>query len=138
MPTADSAETLLLAVAGATRFLLETLSVGTVLVGLLACAQQLPRPWRRRPHSSLPLAGVRLRFGAWLSLALEFQLGADIVATTTTPSGQHLIQLGVVAVIRTFLNLFLGRELEAETRLERENARPAPPAQDTSVEARPW
>ena len=138
MPTADSAETLLLAVAGATRFLLETLSVGTVLVGLLACAQQLPRPWRRRSPSGLPLAGVRLRFGAWLSLALEFQLGADIVATTTTPSGAHLIQLGVVAVIRTFLNLFLGRELEAETRLERENAQPAPAGQDASAEARPW
>jgi uncharacterized membrane protein len=104
-------------------------------VGLLACVSQLPRPWRRRPQSSLPLAGLRLRFGAWLSLALEFQLGADIVATTTTPSGQHLIQLGVVAVIRTFLNLFLGRELEAETRLERENAQPA---QDASAEARPW
>jgi len=138
MPTADSAETLLLAVAGATRFLLETLSVGTVLVGLLATANQLPRPWRRRQHSGLPLAGVRLRFGAWLSLALEFQLGADIVATTTTPSGAHLIQLGVVAVIRTFLNLFLGRELEAETRLERENARSAPAAQGDNQEARPW
>ena len=57
---------------------------------------------------------MRLRFGAWLSLALEFQLGADIVATTTTPSGAHLIQLGVVAVIRTLLNVFLARDLEAE------------------------
>ncbi|WP_411871277.1 DUF1622 domain-containing protein [Vulcanococcus limneticus] len=131
MPIAESAETLLLALAGTTRFLLETLSVGTVLVGLLACANQLPRPWRRRAQPGLPLAGVRLRFGAWLSLALEFQLGADIVATTTTPSGQHLIQLGVVAVIRTFLNLFLARELEAETRLERQKA---PPAQGPSGE----
>jgi len=122
MPTADSAETLLLAVAGATRFLLETLSVGTVLVGLLACAQQLPRPWRRRSPSGLPLAGVRLRFGAWLSLALEFQLGADVVSTTTAPSQANLIQLGVVAVIRTFLNIFLGREIEVEQRIEREAA----------------
>ncbi|MCT0207135.1 DUF1622 domain-containing protein [Synechococcus sp. CS-1332] len=44
-----------------------------------------------------------------VSMALVFQLGADIVATTTSPSGQNLIQLGVVAVIRTFLNLFLAR-----------------------------
>lgn len=138
MPTADSAETLLLALASSTRFLLETLSVGTVLVGLLACISQLPRPWRRRALPGQNLAGVRLRFGTWLSLALEFQLGADIVATTTTPTGQHLIQLGVVAVIRTFLNLFLARELEAETRLERENARPGSTDQGTSEEARPW
>ncbi len=117
----DAAHGLLLALAGTTRLLLETLSVGTVLLGLVATAVPLLRPGRwRRP--GLPLAGVRLRFGSWLSLALEFQLGADIVATTTTPSGQNLIQLGVVAVIRTFLNLFLARELEAETRLERQSA----------------
>lgn len=51
-------------------------------------------------------------------MALEFQLAADIVATTTTPSNENLIQLTVVAVIRTFLNVFLGREVEAERKLE--------------------
>lgn len=119
MPNPETIRTLLLSLAGATRFLLETLSVGAVLVGLLASLRPLPRPWRQ-PQPARSLASIRLSFGSWLSLALEFQLGADIVATTTTPSGQNLIQLGVVAVIRTFLNLFLGRELEAETRRERE------------------
>ena len=60
---------------------------------------------------------LRLRFGGWLSMALEFQLGADIVATTTAPSGANLIQLAAIAVIRTFLNVFLAREIEAEQRL---------------------
>jgi uncharacterized membrane protein len=55
-------------------------------------------------------------------MALEFQLGADIVATSTSPSGQNLSQLGVVAVIRTFLNLFLAREIEAEKQLEAQRA----------------
>ncbi len=58
-----------------------------------------------------------MRFGSWLSLALEFQLGADIVATTASPNRDNLIQLAVVAVIRTFLNVFLERELEAAQRL---------------------
>ena len=35
------------------------------------------------------------------------------------------IQLGVIALIRTFLNIFLGREIEAEQRWEEEAARRA-------------
>ena len=45
-----------------------------------------------------------------------------MVSTTTAPSQANLIQLGVVAVIRTFLNVFLGREIEVEQRIEREAA----------------
>ncbi len=123
----DSPEMLLLGLAGVVRFALETLSVLCVVGGVVATFrlawQFLPSrgPRRRRPSST-----IRLTFGSWLSMALEFQLGADIVATTTSPSGQHLIQLGVVAVIRTFLNLFLGREIEAEHRLEARRAEPDP------------
>ena len=60
-----------------------------------------------------PLSLIRTQFGSWLSLALEFQLGADIVATTASPSRDNLIQLAAIAVIRTGLNVFLARELEA-------------------------
>jgi uncharacterized membrane protein len=58
--------------------------------------------------------------GTWLALALEFQLAADIVSTVVSPTQQNLLQLGAVALIRTFLNVFLARELEAEMRMERE------------------
>ncbi|MFB6276355.1 MAG: DUF1622 domain-containing protein, partial [Halothece sp.] len=57
---------------------------------------------------------IRLTFGMWLALALEFQLGADILTTTMSPSLDALIQLAVIAVIRTFLNYFLNKELEGE------------------------
>jgi uncharacterized membrane protein len=106
----------------ATRVLLEVLSVLTVLYGLIAIAHQaIPRIGRRLP--ARPSNQARLTFGSWLALALEFQLGADIVATTTSPTESNLIQLGVIAVIRTFLNIFLGREIEAEQRWEEESAR---------------
>jgi uncharacterized membrane protein len=113
--------------ATATRVLLESLSVLTVLGGLLATVRQaLPRFGRRLPER--PSNRARLTFGSWLALALEFQLGADIVATTTSPSRENLIQLGVVAVIRTFLNVFLSREIEAEERMEQQRRPPlAPP-----------
>jgi uncharacterized membrane protein len=108
----------------ATRLLLEVLSVLTVLYGLLALGRQaLQRRGRRLPDRPSNLA--RLTFGSWLALALEFQLGADIVATTINPSDTNLIQLAVIALIRTFLNIFLGREIEAEQRWEEETARRA-------------
>jgi uncharacterized membrane protein len=63
----------------------------------------------------------RRSFGGWLVVALEFQLAADIVGTIITPTIQQLIQLGAIAIIRTVLNYFLGRELRDEADiLERE------------------
>jgi uncharacterized membrane protein len=127
--TIQVAEEVLVPLATATRVLLEGLSVLTVLAGLLATARQaLPRLGRRLLER--PSNRARLTFGSWLALALEFQLGADIVATTVSPSPTHLIQLGVVALIRTFLNMFLGREIEAERRLEEEQERRKPWPQD--------
>jgi uncharacterized membrane protein len=125
----ESAEQVLLGLAGGLRFVLEALSVATVLLGLLATSSQLLNNSMGRLRQRRPLAGARITFGSWLSMALEFQLGADIVATTTTPSGPNLIQLAAVAVIRTFLNVFLARELETETRLERESAHGSGPGE---------
>jgi uncharacterized membrane protein len=57
---------------------------------------------------------VRLTFGRALVLGLEFQLAADILGTAVSPSWDHLGKLGAVAVIRTFLNFFLTREVKEE------------------------
>ena len=120
--TGTAAEEVLVPLAQATSLLLEGLSVLTVLAGLVAISRDaLPQLGRRLPQR--PSIQARLSFGSWLALALEFQLGADIVSTTVSPSEAHLIQLGVVAVIRTFLNLFLGREIEAEQRQEEASER---------------
>jgi uncharacterized membrane protein len=55
---------------------------------------------------------VWLGFGMWLLLGLEFELGADIVRTAISPTWAEIGQLGAIAVIRTFLNYFLERDLE--------------------------
>jgi Predicted membrane protein len=99
-------EHLLSSLALALRQVLEALSVVTVAFGLLGI---LRIAGRRRT-----LEAMRLHLGRWLSMALEFQLAADIVATTVNPNGEQLIQLAVVAVIRTFLNVFLAREISQE------------------------
>ena len=68
---------------------------------------------------------VRLKLSRSLAMALEFQLAADVLATTTEPSWDQLGRLGAIAVIRTFLNYFLAREIDAEERDEQTIARPA-------------
>lgn len=54
---------------------------------------------------------IRLTLGRYLSLALEFQLGADILSTAVSPTWDQIGKLGAIAVIRTALNFFLSREL---------------------------
>jgi uncharacterized membrane protein len=118
-------EHLLSVLALALRQVLEALSVFTVAFGLLG---SLRLAGRRRP-----LVAIRLQLGRWLSMALEFQLAADIVATTVNPNGEQLIQLAAVAVIRTFLNFFLAREIGQERGQERSEADPVDRASpDTS------
>lgn len=111
---------LLLTLAEALRLVLESLSVLTVLLGLVLTLRQA---LRRRL-----LGTVRLELGRWLSMALEFQLAADIVATTISPNGQQLIQLAAIALIRTFLNLALSREAQAERSCAPAPGAPAPSA----------
>ena len=56
------------------------------------------------------------RFGMWLLLGLEFELAGDIIDSVISPTWQDVGMLGAIAVIRTFLNYFLERDLEeAET-----------------------
>jgi uncharacterized membrane protein len=52
------------------------------------------------------------RFGTWLLLGLEFELAADIVRSVIAPDWMDIGQLGTIAVIRTFLNYFLEKDLE--------------------------
>src|SRR4051794_24627742 len=61
----------------------------------------------------------RMAFGGWLVVSLEFQLAADIVGTIVSPTTAQLIELGAIAVIRTFLNYFLGKELSEEREVTR-------------------
>jgi uncharacterized membrane protein len=49
-------------------------------------------------------------------LGLEFLLAADIVETVVSPDWMDVSMLGAIAVIRTFLNYFLEKDLEAAVR----------------------
>ena len=84
--------------------------VGGIIISLIRAFE-----YRKRSPGDHPLhTRFRMIFGGWLVVALEFQLAADIVGTIVSPSSAHLIELGVIAVIRTFLNYFLSKELRDE------------------------
>ncbi|MGK7929199.1 MAG: DUF1622 domain-containing protein [Spirulina sp.] len=98
--------------------LLEAISIFCVLVGLLKALLSFPG-WNAAQRSATPFLKMRTSFGRWLSLALEFQLAADILGTTIEPSFEELIRLSIVAVVRTFLNYFLEKEMLEALKLEK-------------------
>lgn len=55
---------------------------------------------------------IRLQFGRWLSLALEFELAADILRTAIAPTWTEIGQLGAIVILRTILNFFLQMEID--------------------------
>lgn len=100
-----------------TEVLLNSISLFFIVAGVIISLYKSIRG-RLRISKEFPLhIQFRLMFGGWLVVALEFQLAADIVGTIVSPTNEHLIQLGAVALIRTFLNYFLNKELNEGVRL---------------------
>jgi uncharacterized membrane protein len=92
------------------------MSVLVIAVGgaQAAYASLWPLVTRSATHGVRRLAW--LDFARWLLLGLEFMLAADIVRTVIAPTWEEIGQLAAIAVIRTFLNFFLERDLEAAAR----------------------
>lgn len=111
-------EEFFLSIAQVGEALLEAIAIICILLGIVVTAQLTLKLLKRRHRTEFPFIQVRIKFGTWLALALEFQLGADILNTTIAPNDRALINLAVIAVIRTFLNYFLNKEMEAQLDLQ--------------------
>ena len=88
---------------------------GAVVIGIgvvLALAAFVRGLLARQPAD---FNAVRLMLARYLALALEFQLGADVLSTAVAPSWTEIGKLGAIAIIRTGLNFFLSREMKEET-----------------------
>jgi uncharacterized membrane protein len=75
---------------------------------------------------------VWLRYARWLVAALTFQLAADIIETSISSSWQTIGRVGAIAVIRTFLDYFLERDVERQ-REDHARATPREPRRSTVV-----
>jgi|SRR5688572_2850513 len=95
--------------------LLNALSLLVIIVAVVNSLLLSIREKNKMPGDHPLHTYFRRAFGGWLVVALELQLAADIVGTIITPTYPQLIQLGAIAVIRTFLNYFLGKELHEQS-----------------------
>ena len=92
----------------------EACSVVCIVIGMAkAVFHGLRYAGRRWPEARAMRREIFVRFGSWIVLSLEFALAADIVRTAIAPTWDDIGRLGAIAVIRTFLNWFLERDLEA-------------------------
>ena len=96
------------------EIILNALSLLCILAGVVISLVRSIQYRQRNPGDHPLHTRFRMIFGGWLVIALEFQLAADIVGTIVSPTTAHLIELGAIAVIRTFLNYFLNKELKEE------------------------
>lgn len=102
-----------------TEVLMNVLSLLVIVGGTILSLVKSMQAGRSYANKHLRHTQFRRMFGGWLLVALEFQLAADIVGTIISPTNEQLIRLGSIALIRTFLNYFLNKELDgqAETSL---------------------
>jgi uncharacterized membrane protein len=92
--------------------IIEAIALFLIAIGtaeaLINMAHLLPTPTvtgqRRRT--------VWLDFAQWLVAALTFQLAADLIGTSFSPTWNEIGHLGAIAGIRTFLSYFLDKEVE--------------------------
>jgi len=103
-------------VARAAALVIEAIAVIVVAFGSIEAFVRLLGLTSRRHATHGARKDIWRRFATWLLLGLEFELAADIISSVISPTWMDIGQLGAIAVIRTFLNYFLERDIESAER----------------------
>ncbi len=120
-PSEGYAETTIVNLVSWLKLGVETVGALIIALGVILAAVEFAQVLFARKGGNYN--NVRLLLARYLALALEFQLGADILSTAIAPSWDQIGKLGAIAVIRTALNYFLSREINEENEIARsENA----------------
>jgi uncharacterized membrane protein len=99
------------------KLLVESVGALVIGIGMVASFVEFARTYVT--HRIRDSSSVRQTLARYMALALEFQLGADILATSVAPSWDMIGKLGAIAVLRTALNYFLAREMAQEEEAQR-------------------
>ena len=94
--------------------LVDALALIVIVFGTLQAAAAVARSMFV-PLQPVQRREVWLHYARWLVAGLTFQLAADIIETAITTDWESIGRMATIAVIRTFLNYFLERDM-AETR----------------------
>jgi len=98
----------------------EAIAILIIAAGSIEALIGIVRVMAKPGATNTEVRAVWLSFAQWLVAAMTFQLAADIVSTSFSPSWDEVGRLGAIAVIRTFLSYFLDREMESNRKLQRE------------------
>lgn len=133
-PGACATETLLISAVDYLTLLAELCGAFVIAVGVIrALVKFLPHVFRRERDEGEYKENIRLQLGKSLALALEFELGADILKTAVAPTLPIIAQLAAIIVLRTALNYFLERELrDVEQRRANLHLKPGQEQAETS------
>lgn len=108
-------EEILHRLAGAIALAVEMIAIILCGIGAFSTVIGLVKVQLQRPIIHGARKEVWRNFGMWLLFGLEFELAADIIRSVIAPTWQDIGALAAIAVIRTFLNHFLERDLEHAT-----------------------
>ena len=101
----------LVAITEPTIVVIDTMAFLFIVAGTLQAFIASIRLIVSRDHEGRDRRQIWLSYARWLVAGLTFQLAADIIESSIAPSWESIGQLGAIAVIRTFLDYFLERDL---------------------------
>jgi len=90
--------------------LIDAIALVVIVFGTLQAAVAVVRGMFS-PHDGAQRRAIWQDFARWLIAGLTFQLAADIIETSITTDWEAIGRVAAIAVIRTFLNYFLERDL---------------------------
>jgi len=112
--------------------LIDALALLVIVVGTIQVSIKVARA-SFKPLGDQLARQAWLRYARWLVAGLTLQLAADIIETSISTSWQTIGRVGAIAVIRTFLNYFLERDVEQQQRECEPAKSPQPPAQGSAA-----
>lgn len=86
-----------------------------IIFGMIESSYHFLKKISRRLHkyNVRELDEIRMEFGRYILLGLEFFIAADVFQTIFLPSWNELGQLAVIVAIRTVLSYFLNYEFKS-------------------------
>lgn len=101
--------------------LINLVALAVILAGTVEAVIGAVGAMLRRREGSI--RDIWMHYSRWLVAGLTFQLAADIIETSAAPSWDDIGKLAVIALIRTFLNFFLERDITEMNEARREETR---------------
>lgn len=98
---------------------IDVVMVAVIVIGSVRATVAIASRLLKREALSAAVRAIWLHYAAWILLALEFALAADIIRTIVGPDWEEIGQLGAIAAIRIALGFFLGRDIAEMERSEK-------------------